>query len=186
MLGLVVIKADIGVDEQYELGMYVCRFSEDVPLAASSQKQYIHSNVKVSAIMLHLTKANKQFPVKYYVIYSDWDMVTKICLTYRMICFRSNLPSKIHKCNLNTVQTILLMGSDCQRILHFILVRIDYVLSYHSIALLGIVVIYPKFPGNALFPDMAVRYLLPLGSPPMALLSLASLPWLCLAQLCLA
>lgn len=36
MLELVLMKTDIGFDEQYELGMNVCRFSEDVPLAPTS------------------------------------------------------------------------------------------------------------------------------------------------------
>ena len=58
MLGLVALQADIGVDEQYESGMYFCRFSEAVALATSSPRHYINENVTVCAIMLPLTKKN--------------------------------------------------------------------------------------------------------------------------------
>ncbi len=33
MLGLVALRADIGVDKQYKSGMYFCRFTEAVALA---------------------------------------------------------------------------------------------------------------------------------------------------------
>ncbi len=36
MFELLVLQADIGVDEQYESSMYCCIFSKDVPLARSS------------------------------------------------------------------------------------------------------------------------------------------------------
>ncbi len=42
MLGLVALHADIGVDEQYESGLYHCRFSEAVSLTTSSPRQYIN------------------------------------------------------------------------------------------------------------------------------------------------
>ncbi len=38
MLGLIAMHADIGVDEQYESGMYFCKFSEAVALATIKQK----------------------------------------------------------------------------------------------------------------------------------------------------
>ncbi len=55
--------------------MYYYRFSEDVPLATSSLRQYIYQNVSVSAIMLPLTKCNEQFQIQYSIIYSDWDVL---------------------------------------------------------------------------------------------------------------
>ncbi len=64
---------DIGVDEQYESGMYCCRFSEDVPLGKSSSRQHICQNMPAAAIMLPLENANEEFQVQYSVIYSDWD-----------------------------------------------------------------------------------------------------------------
>ncbi len=79
MLGLVAMKADIGVDEQYESGMHFCRFSEDAQLAKSSQKHYVQNNVKVGAILLPLTKANEEFRMQYSVIYSDWDILWANC-----------------------------------------------------------------------------------------------------------
>ncbi len=75
MLGLVALQADIGIDEQYESGMYFCRFSEAVTLATSSPRHYINENVTVGAIILPLTKANEQFQMQYSVIYSDWDVL---------------------------------------------------------------------------------------------------------------
>ncbi len=75
MLGLVALQADIGVDEQYESGMYFCRFSEAVALATSSPRHYINENMTVGAIMLPLTKTNEQFLMQYSVIYSDWDVL---------------------------------------------------------------------------------------------------------------
>ncbi len=61
MLGIVALQANIGVDEQYELGMYFCRFSEAVSLATSSSRHYINKNMNVGAIMPPLTKSNEQF-----------------------------------------------------------------------------------------------------------------------------
>ncbi len=75
MLGLVALQAYIGVDEQYESGMYFCRFSEAVAFATSSPRHYINENMTVGAIMLPLTKANEQFQMQYSVIYSDWDIL---------------------------------------------------------------------------------------------------------------
>ncbi len=75
MLGLVAMRADIGVDEEHQSGMYFCRFSEDAQLATSSKKLYIQNNVTIGAIMLPLTKANKEFQMQYSVIYSDWDIL---------------------------------------------------------------------------------------------------------------
>ena len=45
MLGLIAMRADIGVDEEFESGMYFCRLTEDVELAAFSNKYNIHNNV---------------------------------------------------------------------------------------------------------------------------------------------
>ncbi len=59
----------------YEWGTYFCRFSEDVPLATSSPRQYICMNMSVGAIMLPLNKNNQQFLLQYSVIYSDWDIL---------------------------------------------------------------------------------------------------------------
>ncbi len=75
MLGLIALHADIGVDEQYESGMYFCKFSQDVALATSSPRQYICENITVGAIMLPLAKTNEQFQMQYSVIYSDWDVL---------------------------------------------------------------------------------------------------------------
>jgi hypothetical protein len=75
MLGLVAFQANIGVDEQYESGMYFCRFSEVRELATSSPRQYINENVTVGAVMLPLAKTNQQFQMQYSVIYSDWDVL---------------------------------------------------------------------------------------------------------------
>ncbi len=47
LLGLIALQAEIKVNEQYELGMYFCKFSEDVTLATSSPRQYICQNVSV-------------------------------------------------------------------------------------------------------------------------------------------
>ncbi len=74
ILGLVALQADIGVDEQYESGMYFCRFSEAVALATASPRQYINKNLTVGAIMFPLTICNEQFHMQYSVIYSDWDI----------------------------------------------------------------------------------------------------------------
>ncbi len=71
MLGLVVLQTDIGVDKQYESGMYYCKFSEDVPLATHSPRQYTHQNVSVGAIMLPLKNSNEEFQMQYLVKYSD-------------------------------------------------------------------------------------------------------------------
>ncbi len=73
MLGLIAMHADIGVDEQYESGMYFCKFSDNVTLATSSPRQYIFENVSVGAIMLHFKKSSKKFQMQYSVIYSAWD-----------------------------------------------------------------------------------------------------------------
>ncbi len=59
MLGLVALQADIGIDEQYESGMYFCRFSEAVALVTSSPRHYINENVTVGARMLPLTETNE-------------------------------------------------------------------------------------------------------------------------------
>ncbi len=75
MLGLVAFQANIGVDEQYQSGMYFCRFSEVRELATSSPRQYINENVTVGAVMLPLAKTNQQFQMQYSVIYSDWDIL---------------------------------------------------------------------------------------------------------------
>ncbi len=75
MLGLMALQADIGVDEQYESGMYFCKFSGDVSLATSSPRQYICENVAVGAIMLPFKKSNEEFQMQYFVIYSDWDIL---------------------------------------------------------------------------------------------------------------
>ncbi len=75
MLGLVPFQANIGVDEQYQSGMYFCRFSETVELATSSPRQYINENVTVGAVMLPLAKTNPQFQMQYSVMYSDWDIL---------------------------------------------------------------------------------------------------------------
>ncbi len=56
MLGLVALQANVGVDKQYESGMYFCRFSEAVALATSSPRHYINENVTVGSIMLPLFK----------------------------------------------------------------------------------------------------------------------------------
>ncbi len=56
MLGLVAMRADIGVDKEYKSGMYFCRITEEVDLAAFKNKYNIHSYVKVGAIMLPLKK----------------------------------------------------------------------------------------------------------------------------------
>ena len=69
------MRADIGVDEEFESGMYFCRLTEDVELAAFSNKYNIHKNVKIGAIMLPLKKANEEFEMQYSVIYSDWDIL---------------------------------------------------------------------------------------------------------------
>ncbi len=55
MLELLALQAYIGVDEQYESGMYFCKFSEDVTLATPSPKQYICKNLSAGAIMSPLT-----------------------------------------------------------------------------------------------------------------------------------
>ncbi len=78
MLGLMALYADIGVDEQYDLGMYFCKFSEDVRLATSSSRQYICENVTVGAIMLPFKNANEEFQIQYSVTYSDWDVLRSI------------------------------------------------------------------------------------------------------------
>ncbi len=75
MLGPVALQADIGIDKQYESGLYFCKFSEAVALATSSPRQCIDENVTVGAIMLPLTKTNEQFQMQYSVIYSDWDVL---------------------------------------------------------------------------------------------------------------
>ena len=75
MLGLVAMRSDIGVDEEYESGMYFCRMTEDVELTAFSNKYNIHNNVKIGSIMLPLKKANEEFRMQYSVIYSDWDIL---------------------------------------------------------------------------------------------------------------
>jgi hypothetical protein len=75
MLGLIALHADIGINEQYESGMYFCKFSEDMPLAASSPRQYICENVTVGAIMLPFINSNEEFQMQYSVIYSDWDIL---------------------------------------------------------------------------------------------------------------
>ena len=75
MLGLVALRADIGVDEEQESGMYFCKFTEDVGLAAVRYKEHIHCNVKIGAMMLPLTKSNQDFRMQYSVIYSDWDVL---------------------------------------------------------------------------------------------------------------
>ena len=67
--------ANISVDEQYESGMYFCKFSEDVQLATSSPRQYICENVTVGAIMLPFKYSNEEFQMQYSVIYSDWDVL---------------------------------------------------------------------------------------------------------------
>ncbi len=59
MLGLIAMRADIGVDEEFESGMYFCRLTEDVELAAFTNKYNIHNNVKIGAIMLPLKKQMK-------------------------------------------------------------------------------------------------------------------------------
>ncbi len=74
LLGLIALQAEMGVDEQYESGMYFFKFSEDVTLTSSSPKQYICQNVSVGAIMLPLENANEKFQMQ-YVIYSDWDIL---------------------------------------------------------------------------------------------------------------
>ncbi len=51
MLGLLALQAYISVDEQYESGMYFCKFSEAVALATSSQRHYMKKNMNVGAIM---------------------------------------------------------------------------------------------------------------------------------------
>ncbi len=71
MLGLNALHADIGVDEQYESGMYFCKFSEDVSWATCSPRQYICENVTVGAIMLPFKYFNEEFHMQYSVIYSD-------------------------------------------------------------------------------------------------------------------
>ncbi len=75
MLGLGAFQSFIGVDEQYQSGMYFCRFSEAVELATSSPRQYINENVTVGAVMLPLAKTHQQFQMQYSVIYSDWDVL---------------------------------------------------------------------------------------------------------------
>ncbi len=75
MLGLVAMRADIGIDKEYKSGIFFCRFTEDVELSTVSPKQHIHGNVKIGAIMLPFTKANEEFRMKYSVIYSDWDIL---------------------------------------------------------------------------------------------------------------
>ena len=75
MLGLVALQADIGVIEQYESGMYFCRFSVAVALATSSPRHYINENMTIGAIMLPLTRTNEHFHMQYSVIYSDWDVL---------------------------------------------------------------------------------------------------------------
>ncbi len=72
MLGLVAMRADIGYDEEYESGMYFCKFTEEVELATFQQKGCIYGNVKIGALMLPFTKAKKEFRMQYSVIYSDW------------------------------------------------------------------------------------------------------------------
>ncbi len=67
--------ANIGVDEQYESGMYYYRFSEDAILATSSWRQYINKNVSIGALMLPLNNSNEEFQVQYSVIFSGWDVV---------------------------------------------------------------------------------------------------------------
>ncbi len=75
MLGLVAMRADISYDEEYESVMYFCKFTEEVELATFQQKGCIYGNVKIGALMLPLTKANKEFKMQYFVIYSDWDIL---------------------------------------------------------------------------------------------------------------
>ncbi len=62
-MGLVAIRADISddIDKEYESSMYFCRLKKDLPLATSGEKQYIHKNVNVGAIMLPHTRLNVQF-----------------------------------------------------------------------------------------------------------------------------
>ncbi len=59
MLGLVAMRADIGVEKENESEMYFCRFTEDVEWETFSPKQHIHSNVKVGALMLPFTKKQR-------------------------------------------------------------------------------------------------------------------------------
>ncbi len=75
MLGLITLRTDIGVDEQCQSGMYYCKFSDDVPLATPSPRQYICENVSVDAIMLPFKKSNEEFQMQYSVIFSDWDIL---------------------------------------------------------------------------------------------------------------
>ena len=75
MVGLLAFHADIGVDEQYESGLYYCRFCEVELLATSRPKEHIYENVTIGAIMLPFTKPNKQLQNQYSVIYSDWDIL---------------------------------------------------------------------------------------------------------------
>ncbi len=108
MLGLVALQADIGIDQQYESGIYFCRFSEDVPLAIYISRQYIiNKNVIVRAVTLPLTKSNEQFQMQYSVIYSNLDilsqMVTRNYQRYHVICFKL-----IFYCKLMTTIKILL------------------------------------------------------------------------------
>ncbi len=75
MLGLIAMHADIDVGEQYESGMYFCKFSKDMPLETSNPRQYICQNVTVGAIMLPFKYSNEEFQMQYSVIYSDWDVL---------------------------------------------------------------------------------------------------------------
>ncbi len=74
MLGLFAMHTDIGVDEQFESGIYFCKFNEDVSLATSSPRQNICQNVTVGAIVLPFKNSNEEFQMQYSVIYSDWDI----------------------------------------------------------------------------------------------------------------
>ncbi len=95
MLGLIALQADIGVNEQYESGMYFCRFSEGVTLATSRSRQYFCQNVSAGAIMLPLTISNVEFHLQNSVIYSN-PMVTRDGHNFHMIYYKYNLLSYIY------------------------------------------------------------------------------------------
>ncbi len=75
MLGVIALQADIGVDEQYDSGMYYCRFSEDVALETSSTRQHICQNVSVGTIMLPFENETRNFKLQYSFIHTDWDVL---------------------------------------------------------------------------------------------------------------
>ncbi len=79
MLGLVPLQADIGVDDQYESGMYFCKLSEAVSLTTCSPRHYINKNLNDGAMILPLTKSNEKFQMQYSVTYSDWDVLKSNC-----------------------------------------------------------------------------------------------------------